>query len=55
MAVNKPVRRGHPVKNIMPSDKPQPKKLEDHEPGATKEEVMTALAKATKPVKKPEQ
>ena len=43
------------MKNAMPSDKPQPKKLEDHEPGATKEEVMIALSKATKPVKKPEE
>ena len=54
MAANKPERIGHPVTNTMPGDKPQPKKLEDHEPGATKEQVMTTLAKATRPVKKPE-
>ena len=36
----------------MPQEKPQPKKLEDHEPGATKEEVMAALGKTAKPVKK---
>ena len=38
----------------MPKDKPQPKKLESHEPGASREEVMAALGKASKPVKKPE-
>ena len=54
MAANKPARRGHPVKNTMPSDKPQPKKLEDHEPGASREDVMTAIEKAAKPIKKPE-
>jgi hypothetical protein len=34
--------------------KKAPKKLEDHEPGATREEVMVALGQAAKPVKKPE-
>ena len=38
----------------MPKDKPQPKKLESHEPGATREEVLVAMEKAAKPVKKPE-
>ena len=38
----------------MPKDKPRKKKIEDHDPGATKDEVMAALSKATKPVKKPE-
>ena len=38
----------------MASEKPQPKKLEEQEPGATKEEVMAALGKAAKPVKEPE-
>jgi hypothetical protein len=33
----------------------QPKELEEHEPGATKEEVMVALSKAAKLVKKPEE
>ena len=32
----------------------KPTKLEDCEPGASKEEVMTALTKATKPISKPE-
>lgn len=39
----------------MATEKKAPKKLEDHEPGATREEVMTALGKAAKPVKKPSQ
>ena len=34
--------------------KKAPEKLEDHEPGATREEVMAALGKTAKPVKKPE-
>jgi hypothetical protein len=34
--------------------KPIRRELEDHEPGAPREEVMAALCKATKPVKKPE-
>ena len=38
----------------MGHEKPKAKKLEGHEPGATKEEVMAALGKAAKPVKKPE-
>ena len=38
----------------MPTDKPQPKKLEDHEPGASREEVMAALEKAAKPIRKTE-
>ena len=38
----------------MGRSKPEPKRLEDHEPGATKKQVMDALAKASKPVKKPE-
>ena len=33
---------------------PKRRELEDHEPGAPKEEVMAALGKAAKPVKKPE-
>ena len=32
--------------------KVSPKKLEDHDPGATKEQVMAALVKTAKPVKK---
>ena len=38
----------------MAREKPQPKKLEGHEPGASREEVMAALGKVAKPVKKPE-
>ena len=38
----------------MAEKKKAPKKLEDHDPGATKDEVMAALGKAAKPVKKPE-
>ena len=38
----------------MAEKKKAPKKLEDHEPGAPREEVMAALGKAVKPVKKPE-
>ena len=38
----------------MPKDKPRKKKLEDHEPGATREEVVVAMEKAAKPIKKPE-
>ena len=38
----------------MPEKKKAPKKLENYEPGTTKEEVMAALGKAAKPVKKPE-
>ena len=34
-------------------EKPKAKKLEDHEPGAKREEVMAALIKAAKQVKKP--
>ena len=37
----------------MPKNKPQPKKLEDHEPGASRDEVMMAMEKAAKPIKKP--
>ena len=33
--------------------KGEPKRLEDHEPGATKKQVLAALVKAAKPVKKP--
>ena len=39
----------------MAEKKKAPKKLEDHEPGATKDDVMAALGKAAKPVKKPAQ
>jgi hypothetical protein len=35
-------------------EKKAPKELEDHEPGATRDEVMAALGKTAKPVKKPE-
>ena len=34
--------------------KPGPKRLEDYEPGATRDKVMAALVKAAKPIKKPE-
>ncbi len=33
---------------------PKVTKLEDYEPGASRDEVMAALSKAAKPVKKPE-
>ena len=36
----------------MSEQKKEPKKLEDYEPGATEEQVMAALVKTTKPVKK---
>ena len=35
----------------MASDAPKPKKLEDHEPGASRAEVIAALKRAVKPVK----
>ena len=38
----------------MGHEKPKAKKLEDHEPGASLDEVMMAMEKATKPIKKPE-
>ena len=38
----------------MPKDKPRKKKLEDHKPGASRDEVMMAMEKAAKPIKKPE-
>ena len=38
----------------MPEKKKPPEKLESYEPGATKEEVMVALSKAAKLVKKSE-
>ena len=34
-------------------DKPQPKKLEEHEPGAPREDVMAALDKTAKAIKPP--
>ena len=37
----------------MGHEKLKAKKLEEHEPGATREEVMTAMEKAAKPIKKP--
>ena len=36
----------------MSEQKKEPKKLEDYEPGATEEQVMAALVKTAKPVKK---
>ena len=38
----------------MGNEKPKAKKLEDHEPGASRDEVMMAIQKAAKPIKKPE-
>lgn len=35
----------------MDDRKAQPKKLEDHEPGASRDEVMAALERAARPVK----
>ena len=32
---------------------PKQRELEDHEPGATREQVMDALKQSTKPIKKP--
>ena len=34
----------------MPKDKPRKKKLEDHEPGASREEVLTAIEKTAQPI-----
>ena len=34
-------------------DTPKPKELEDHEPGATQEEIMAALKRAAKPTEEP--
>ena len=36
----------------MSEQKKEPKKLEEYEPGVTKEQVMAALVKTAKPVKK---
>ena len=36
----------------MSEQKKEPQKLEDYEPGATEEQVMAALVKTAKPVKK---
>ena len=38
----------------MGHEKPKAKKLEEHEPGATREGVLAAMEKAAKPIKKPE-
>ena len=37
------------------TEKKAPKEFEDHEPGPIRDEVMAALVKAAKPVKKPVQ
>ncbi len=34
-------------------EKPEPKNLEDYEPGATQEEIMEALKRTAKPTEKP--
>ena len=39
---------------MMEHEKPKAKKLEDLEPGASRDEVMMAMEKAAKPIKKPE-
>ena len=38
----------------MGREKPKAKKIEGHEPGASRDEVMMAMEKAAKPIKKPE-